>query len=91
MASAIHAVYEHGVFRPVQPVDLPDGCEVEVEIRALTTGSGAKKVEFHEESPTTLSDRDQDRFLELLENPPPPNAALRKAIALHRKQPGFAP
>ena len=35
MATAIHAVYEHGVFRPVQPVNLPDRCEVEVEIRPL--------------------------------------------------------
>jgi predicted DNA-binding antitoxin AbrB/MazE fold protein len=28
---AIHAVYEKGVFRPTEPVDLPDGCEVTVE------------------------------------------------------------
>jgi predicted DNA-binding antitoxin AbrB/MazE fold protein len=27
----IHAVYEKGVFRPTEPVDLPDGCEVTVE------------------------------------------------------------
>ncbi len=29
----IHAVYENGVFRPMEKVDLPDHCEVEVEIR----------------------------------------------------------
>ena len=83
MATAIHAVFEHGVFRPMQPVDLPDRCEVEVEIRAITSVDGAEE-QFPEESATMLSDRDRDRFLELLENPPPPNAALRKAIALHR-------
>jgi len=33
--SSIHAIYEDGVFRPIQPVDLPDRCEVEVEIRAV--------------------------------------------------------
>ncbi len=90
MSIAIHAVYEHGVFRPIQPVDLPDRCEVEVEIRAVTSVGGAdeKEVEFPEESITTLSDRDRDRFLELLENPPPPNAALRKAVALYREQHG---
>ena len=86
MATAIHAIYEHGVFRPVQPVDLPDHCEVEVEIRPLTGGGAAGQ--FPEESATVLSERDRDRFLELLENPPPPNAALRKAIAEHRKQYG---
>ena len=31
----IHAVYENGVFRPVGKVDLPDPCEVEVEIRQV--------------------------------------------------------
>ncbi len=36
MTTAIHAIYENGVFRPMQPVDLPDRCEVEVEIRAIT-------------------------------------------------------
>ncbi len=41
-----------------------------------------------EDTATMLTDRDRDRFLELLENPPAPNAALRKAIALHRKQYG---
>ena len=29
----IHAVYENGVFRPVEPVELPEGCEVVVEPR----------------------------------------------------------
>jgi len=37
MAIALHAIYENGVFRPIEPVDLPDRCEVEVEVRAVTT------------------------------------------------------
>ena len=37
MPTAIHAIYENGVFRPVEPVDLPDRCEVEVEVRAIKT------------------------------------------------------
>jgi predicted DNA-binding antitoxin AbrB/MazE fold protein len=28
---AIHAIYENGVFRPTEPVDLPEGSEVTVE------------------------------------------------------------
>ena len=30
-----HAIYENGVFRPTGSVDLPDPCEVEVEIRQV--------------------------------------------------------
>lgn len=28
----VHAVYENGVFRPVDPVELPDNCEVDLMI-----------------------------------------------------------
>ncbi len=35
MPTAIHAIYENGVFRPVQQVDLPERCEVEVAIRVV--------------------------------------------------------
>jgi predicted DNA-binding antitoxin AbrB/MazE fold protein len=31
----IHAIYENGVFRPTDKVELPDRCEVEVEIRQV--------------------------------------------------------
>jgi predicted DNA-binding antitoxin AbrB/MazE fold protein len=34
----IHAVYENGVFRPTEPVDLPEGCEVILEPRQARTG-----------------------------------------------------
>jgi AF2212-like len=27
----IHAIFEYGVFRPTEPVDLPEGCSVTVE------------------------------------------------------------
>ena len=32
MPKLIRAVFEHGLFRPTEPVDLPDPCEVEVEV-----------------------------------------------------------
>ncbi len=89
MTTAFNAIYENGVFRPVQPVDIPDRSEVEVEIRAVKTGTGGEAQEtFPEETITVLSARDRDRFLELIDNPPPPNAALRNAIAHYRKQYG---
>ena len=31
----IHAVYENGIFRPTEPVDLPEGAAVVIEPRAL--------------------------------------------------------
>jgi len=35
--NSIHAIYENGVFRPLQPVNSPDRCEVEVDIRTVKT------------------------------------------------------
>jgi predicted DNA-binding antitoxin AbrB/MazE fold protein len=31
----IRAVFEKGVFRPIEPVSLPERCEVEVEVRQV--------------------------------------------------------
>ena len=39
MTSTIHAIYENGVFRPVEPVDLPDKTPVEFEPRVLAEAS----------------------------------------------------
>jgi hypothetical protein len=39
------------------------------------------EVRFREESPTVLSKRDWERFLDLLDHPPPPNDYLRQAVA----------
>jgi uncharacterized protein (DUF1778 family) len=43
---------------------------------------------FAEESRPPLSDRDRDRFLELLANPPAPTPALKKAAARHKARRG---
>jgi len=32
--SAIPAVFEHGIFRPLQPVELPEGTRVQIEVSA---------------------------------------------------------
>jgi uncharacterized protein (DUF1778 family) len=44
------------------------------------------EVVFSEEIPIVLSNRDRDRFLELLENPPPANDALRKILRKHQSR-----
>lgn len=33
MTKTIHAIYENGVFRPIEPVNLPDQTAVEIELR----------------------------------------------------------
>lgn len=35
----VHAIFEHGVFRPTESVDLPEGCEVEFEPHLSNTGN----------------------------------------------------
>ncbi|MCU0721094.1 MAG: antitoxin family protein [Pirellula sp.] len=35
MSKTIHAVFENGIFRPVEPVNLPDKVEVEFEPRVV--------------------------------------------------------
>jgi Protein of unknown function (DUF1778) len=44
------------------------------------------EVRFAEESVAPLSDRDRDRFLELLDHPPKANAALRRAARRSRSR-----
>lgn len=37
-AMTIHAIFENGVFRPVGSVNLPDSCEVDLEVRTVKPG-----------------------------------------------------
>jgi predicted DNA-binding antitoxin AbrB/MazE fold protein len=41
MAGTIAAVYEHGVFRPTEPVDIPEGTTVTVLTVARVVENGA--------------------------------------------------
>jgi predicted DNA-binding antitoxin AbrB/MazE fold protein len=52
----IHAVFENGVFRPTEPVDLPEGSEVEFEPRPVTI----------EPTPVNKTSAHQKRIYELL-------------------------
>ncbi len=38
MSKTIHAIYENGVFRPTEAVEIPDKSEVEVEFRLIKEG-----------------------------------------------------
>jgi hypothetical protein len=46
------------------------------------------EVRFDEETATPLSDRDRDRFIKLLDEPPKANAALRRAAARNARRHG---
>lgn len=45
-------------------------------------------IHFREESTLKLSTRDRDRFLALLDDPPAPNKAFRRAAARFKKRHG---
>lgn len=61
--------------------------ETEVRIRKAVV-IPEDEVRFYEETAAPLSDRDRDRFLDLLDNPPAANAALKRAAARHAKPHG---
>ena len=45
MTKTIHAIYENGVFRPIEALDLPDHCQVEFEIRLVVEGEVASSLD----------------------------------------------
>jgi hypothetical protein len=61
--------------------------ETEVRIRKAVV-IPQDEVRFYEETATSLSDQDRDRFLQLLENPPKANAVLKRAAKQHMKNHG---
>ncbi len=61
----------------------------ETEIRVRRARVVAEdELPFAEESAAPLSDRDRDRFLELLASPPAPTPALKAAAARHKARRG---
>lgn len=61
----------------------------ESEIRIRKAEGSAANVRFVEEAPRPpLDDRDRDRFLDLLEDAPPPNEALKAAFEGYRRRHG---
>ncbi|HVC92871.1 MAG TPA: antitoxin family protein [Pirellulales bacterium] len=48
MTKSIHAVYADGVFRPVEPVDLPDQTAVEFEPRVVAEAPGTAPPQMSE-------------------------------------------
>ena len=57
----------------------------ETEIRVRRAQVVAEdELRFPEECAKTLSNRDRDAFIELLTNPPSPNAALKRAVKRHK-------
>lgn len=68
------------------PVVLEQVSPTEVRIRMVR--EAASDTAFAEEAPTVLSNRDRDRFLEMLANPPSPTTALRKGMSKRRKRHG---
>jgi hypothetical protein len=57
--------------------------ETEIRIRKAVV-IPEDEVRFYEEATAPLSDADRDRFLQLLDNPPEPSPALKRAAARRR-------
>ena len=61
--------------------------ETEIRVRRAGVVAG-DDLPFAEESSARLSDRDRDRFLDLLASPPAPASALEEAAARHKARRG---
>lgn len=61
--------------------------ETEVRVRRAKVVA-EDELPHPEESTAPLSDRDRDRFLEVLANPPAPTPALKAAAARHKARRG---
>lgn len=66
------------------PVIIEQVSDTEVRIRKAVI-IAQDDISFYEESAAPLSDRDRDRFLEMLDNPPKANAALKKAARMLKR------
>jgi hypothetical protein len=62
--------------------------DVEVRIRKARVVPEDEARFLEEESRVPLSDRDRDRLLDLLDNPPEPTEALKRAFAKRPKRRG---
>jgi predicted DNA-binding antitoxin AbrB/MazE fold protein len=74
MSTQLEMVYENGVFRPLQPVHLPERKRVTVTIDADTDADTADRVHF-----AVPPDRWQ-AFCEALDAPPKDIPALRRLL-----------
>jgi uncharacterized protein (DUF1778 family) len=72
---------------PGVPAERDQLSETELRVRKAVV-IPEDEIRFSEERVSPLSDRDRDRFLELLDNPPKANPALRRAAAKAAKRHG---
>jgi predicted DNA-binding antitoxin AbrB/MazE fold protein len=72
MSQIIEAVYEHGVFRPLDPVVLPEGAHVQVRLPELTPLQQERlaALEAFEEDREAWSEEQWSRFEEAVQRRP---------------------
>ncbi|HMO84486.1 MAG TPA: antitoxin family protein [Lacipirellulaceae bacterium] len=56
MTPHIDAIYDHGVLRPIEPLDLPDGARVHLQIVPSRESAGSASESMPAE-PSTLAER----------------------------------
>lgn len=75
MSTHLEAVYENGVFRPLQPVSLPEHLRVTMTIdEGVEAGCAAEQVHF------ALTPECWEAFCAALDAPPKEIPALRKLL-----------
>jgi uncharacterized protein (DUF1778 family) len=91
---AIHTRTTDAKGRVTLPRDFPNATviiehlnETELRVRKARIVP-EEELRFREENPTVLSNKARDRFIQLLESPPKPNAALRRAARRHGNKNG---
>ncbi|MFZ1932331.1 MAG: antitoxin family protein [Thermoguttaceae bacterium] len=60
MTATIHALFENGRFRPVEPVGLPDRSLVEIEVHSWEEPSGSWPVSEEETGSPSPADETRD-------------------------------
>jgi len=76
MSTQLEAVYENGVFRPLQPVHLPDKKHVTVTIDEESDADAAAGIQVH----FTLPPDRWQAFCDALDAPPRDLPALRRLL-----------
>ncbi len=76
VSTSLEAVYENGVFRPLQPIELPEHVHVTVTFDEDATGATGAIDRAH----FTLPAQDWDAFWAALDAPPRDIPALRKLL-----------
>ncbi len=91
MGEQIKAVYEHGVFRPLSPIDLDEGEEVQLVVSSTNSDAPRQEPESYTLPPLVTEESDRQRLLreivrEMQEHPLTGNPPRLTRDELHERR-----